>query len=52
VAGQEYCRTDPVARAEPIEGFHHGIDSLVRDPIFALYRDFPDPLRQRGQEKF
>jgi len=40
------------ARAEPIEGFHHGINSLVRDTIFALYRDFPDPLRQRGQEKF
>ncbi len=40
------------ARAGPTEGFHHGINSLVRDPIFALYRDFPDPLRQRGQEKF
>jgi hypothetical protein len=40
------------ARAAPIEGFHHGVNSLVRDVIFALYRDFPDPMRQRGQEKF
>jgi hypothetical protein len=24
----------------------------VRDVIFALYRDFPDSVRQRGEEKF
>ena len=24
----------------------------VRDTIFALYRDFPVPQRQRGEEKF
>ncbi len=40
------------ARADPIESFHHGLNSLVRDTIFALYRDFPDPGRQRGQVKF
>ncbi len=40
------------ARADPTESFHHGVNSLVRDTIFALYRDFPDPVRQRGQEKF
>ncbi len=40
------------ARAEPVESFHHAVNSLVRDTIFALYRDFPDPVRQRGQEKF
>ena len=40
------------ARADPTESFHHGVNSLVRDVIFALYRDFPDPMRQRGQEKF
>ncbi len=39
-------------RAEPVESFHHAVNSLVEDTIFALYRDFPDPLRQRGQEKF
>ncbi len=39
-------------RAEPVESFHHGLNSLVEDTIFALYRDFPDPVRQRGQEKF
>lgn len=40
------------ARAEPVESFHHGVNSLVRDTIFALYRDFPDAVRVRGQEKF
>ncbi len=39
-------------RAEPVEIFHHAVNSLVEDAIFALYRDFPDPVRQRGQEKF
>ncbi len=24
----------------------------VRDTIFARYRDFPEPVRQRGQENF
>jgi len=40
------------SRADPTESFHHAVNSLVRDPIFALYRDFPDSVRQRGQEKF
>jgi hypothetical protein len=40
------------ARGEPMESFHHGVNSLVRDTIFALYRDFPDAVRVRGQEKF
>ncbi len=39
-------------RAEPVESFHHAVNSLVEGTIFALYRDFPDPVRQRGQEKF
>jgi hypothetical protein len=39
-------------RDEPIEGLHHGINSLVRNASFALYRDFPDAVRQRGAEKF
>ena len=40
------------ARAEPEEGFHHGVNGLVQDVMFALYRDFPDPQRQQGQERF
>jgi hypothetical protein len=39
-------------RREPVEGFHHAVNSLVANPVFALYRDFPDPQRQRGEEKF
>ncbi len=40
------------ARTEPTEGFHHAVNSKVRDIFFALYRDFPDPGRARGQERF
>jgi hypothetical protein len=39
-------------RREPVEGFHFGVNSLVEDAVFALYRDFPDPVRHRGDEKF
>ncbi len=39
-------------RSEPVEGFHFGVNSLVQNARFALYRDFPDPQRQRGAEKF
>jgi hypothetical protein len=40
------------ARADPAESFHHAVNSQVSDIFFALYRDFPDPGRVRGQEKF
>ncbi len=40
------------SRGEPVEGFHHGVNSLVCDVFFALYRDFPDAVRVRGEEKF
>jgi hypothetical protein len=40
------------SRAEPAEGFHFGANALVRNAVFALYRDFPDPVRQRGAERF
>lgn len=40
------------ARDEPIEGRHFGVNSLVRNARFALYRDFPDPHRKRGEERF
>lgn len=39
-------------RSEPLEGLHHAVNSKVSDVNFALYRDFPDPQRQTGQECF
>ncbi len=39
-------------RAGPIEGLHQAVNSLATDLSFALYRDFPDPVRQRGEERF
>jgi hypothetical protein len=40
------------ARTEPVEQVHHAVNSLVTDLSFALYRDFPDPVRVEGQERF
>ena len=40
------------ARADPIESLHHAVNSRVQDVMFALYRDFPDPVRVYGEEKF
>lgn len=40
------------SRADPAEGLHHAVNSLVTDTSFALYRDFPDSMRVRGEEKF
>lgn len=40
------------SRAEPAEGFHHGVNSLVANPVFALTRDFPDEVRRHGEERF
>jgi hypothetical protein len=39
-------------RREPVEGFHFNVNSLVTNATFALYRDFPDPVRHAGEEKF
>ena len=39
-------------RAGPIEGLHHAVNSLVTDFTAALYRDFPDTVRKRGEERF
>ena len=51
--GQMQTAFDHVAtRAEPVEGLHHAVNAKVQDAMFALYRDFPDPGRVRGQEKF
>ena len=40
------------SRSDPTESLHFGVNSLVQDVSFALYRDFPDPGRQFGEEKF
>ena len=40
------------SRREPIESVHHGVNSLVCNAMFGLYRDFPDPVRHSGEEKF
>ncbi len=39
-------------RNEPVEGAHYGVNSLVQNFQAALYRDFPDPHRQHGEERF
>ena len=40
------------SRRDPAEAFHHGVNSLASNATFALYRDFPDPARHRGEERF
>ena len=40
------------SRTGEVEGLHHAVNSLVDNAKFALYRDFPDPIRQQGAEKF
>jgi hypothetical protein len=44
--------TAVAGRRDPIEELHHRVDSKVQDVFFALYRDFPDPGRARGEERF
>jgi hypothetical protein len=39
-------------RREPVEGLHFGVNSLVQNAVFALYRDFPDAFRHHGDERF
>lgn len=39
-------------RAGKVESFHHAVNGKVQDVKFALYRDFPDPVRQQGEELF
>ena len=40
------------ARNEPLESLHYAVNSKVAEVKFALYRDFPDEVRQKGEEKF
>jgi hypothetical protein len=39
-------------RSGPVEGFHAAVNQRVTNLTFALYRDFPDPFRETGSEKF
>ncbi len=39
-------------RSAEIEALHHAVNSKVADVTFALYRDFPDHGRVRGDERF
>lgn len=43
---------EAAARSGPVEELHHAVNSLVCHFRAALYRDFPDPVRRRGGEKF
>ena len=40
------------SRSDPVEEAHHGVNSLVANFQAALYRDFPDPHRRTGDERF
>lgn len=40
------------SRRDPVEGLHFGVNSMVANPSFALTRDFPDPVRHHGDERF
>ena len=40
------------ARQDPVESLHHAVNSKVTNVRFGLYRDFPDGVRHRGDEKF
>ena len=40
------------ARSGIVESLHHSVNSRVQDVSFALYRDFPDEQRVRGDEQF
>jgi hypothetical protein len=40
------------SRRDPVETYHFGVNALVQNATFALYRDFPDPERHQGDERF
>ena len=39
-------------RTDPVESFHFAVNSKVRNFVAALYRDFPDDVRETGEEQF
>lgn len=40
------------SRTQPLESLHASVNQAAMNLTFALYRDFPDPQRQRGEEQF
>jgi len=40
------------SRSEPYELLHHCVNHMVENVTFALYRDFPDAVREVGAERF
>ena len=40
------------AREGEVEGLHAAVNQAVRNATFALYRDFPDSIREEGEERF
>ena len=44
--------TSVAARTNPVESFHHAVNSKVARVRFGLYRDFPDAVRVTGAEQF
>lgn len=44
--------TAVASRTEPVESVHFAVNSKAQNLTFALYRDFPDAVRQEGAEKF
>lgn len=43
---------DVSSRRDPTESKHFAVNSQIASVKFALYRDFPDPQRHHGEEKF
>jgi hypothetical protein len=39
-------------RTGAVEELHYAVNRVATDVKFALYRDFPDPHREHGGEKF
>lgn len=40
------------SRTGEVEKLHHCVNHMVENATFALYRDFPDPVRETGGELF
>ncbi len=40
------------SRAGEVEERHFAVNKVIADVTFALYRDFPDPIRKKGEERF
>lgn len=52
LAGLDATFNHVATREGAVENFHHAVNSKVSNVKFALYRDFPDPVRRTGGEKF